>query len=287
LWLKFAHESLERRDFRPGQFVVLAGQSGCGKSLCQAIITALLGGRSADPWRYMIGKTAFNADLAQAEHLCIEDQNAGLDIRTRRSLGESIKQITVVENWSVHEKGRKAVQLRFFKRGSMSVNDEPEKIGNLPPLDDDLRDKIALLKCSRAQLDADRLKNWAAVEKELPALAWYVRSLRVPKGWIDDRYGVRAYHNEELYNMLSAISPEIRLLEIIDQTALKQHDSWQGSASELESEFNNSPFAVSAQKLLSFSSACGTYMQRLSVKFPERFSCSKNKGKTVWTILAE
>jgi hypothetical protein len=182
----------------------------------------------------------------------------------------------------VHEKGRKALQMRFFRRGSMSVNDEPEKIGNLPPIDADLKDKISLLKCSPARL-GDRQSNWDAIQKELPALAWHVRKLRVPKAWLDSRYGVAAYHNREIWDMLNALSPEMRLLELIDQTLDR---TWTGSATELEIEFNNSPQASSARLLLSFSSACGTYLQRLASKFSDRVSYCKNKGKTVWTIKA-
>lgn len=285
LWLKFALQSLHKRDFRPGQMLVLCGESGCGKSLFQALVTAFLGGRASSPWRYMVGLTQFNSDLAETEHLYIEDQSEGLDLRTRRKLGDAIKQMVVVENWSVHAKGRKAITLAFYRRITMSVNDQPERVCVLPPMDDDLADKISLLHCTKAKsLSADKLENWANIERELPALRAMVQSMSVPKAMRDDRYGVASYHNPEILDMLSGTAPEVRLLEFIDQTVLQKCSEWSGSATELEQALTQSNFGFSVQKLLSFSSACGTYLARLKTKFPEQFQCVKNNGKTVWTI---
>lgn len=56
-WLKIAVEALREERLRPGQALVIAGPPRCGKSLCQALITELLGGREAKPFAAMTGKT--------------------------------------------------------------------------------------------------------------------------------------------------------------------------------------------------------------------------------------
>jgi len=50
----------------------------------QKILTPILGGRAARPYRYMIGTTDFNSDLFLAEHLMIEDEAAATDISSRK-----------------------------------------------------------------------------------------------------------------------------------------------------------------------------------------------------------
>ena len=58
-----------------------------GKSRLQNLITPLLGGRVANPYHYMTGKSNFNSELFGAEHLMIEDEPASTRIEARRNTG--------------------------------------------------------------------------------------------------------------------------------------------------------------------------------------------------------
>lgn len=49
-WLQAGIEALRAERMRPGQALVIAGPPRCGKSLCQALITELPGGREAKPF---------------------------------------------------------------------------------------------------------------------------------------------------------------------------------------------------------------------------------------------
>lgn len=290
LWLKVAYEKLIARDFGPAQLLVIAGESGCGKSLCQLIITKALGGRSSDPWQYLTGVTPFNAHLCEAEHHAIDDKSGSLDIASRRQLGENIKQETVVENWCLHDKGKKAsFPMPIWKRCSQVINDQPEKMaGGIPPLDDDIRDKIALLHAANAQsvLSEDRDLNMANINRELPAMLFDLLRMKVPEDWSHPRYVVKTYWNPELFELLEGSAPESRLLEFIDQTLWGHPDDfyWQGSATQLEKKLSESTFALAVGKLLPHSNSCGTYLLRLLKKNPERFERTKCNGKTLWKI---
>ena len=124
-WLKIAIEALRAGHRRPGQALVIAGPHDCGKSLVQAVlITPILGGREARPYRYMRGGSEFNAELFGAGHLVIEDEQPSSDLRARRNFGARIKEITVNTSASCHGKGRQAISLQPFWRLSISVNDE-------------------------------------------------------------------------------------------------------------------------------------------------------------------
>lgn len=63
LWLKFGYEALRDNRRRHGQFLVLVGPSGRGKSMLQSsVITPVLGGREADPKKWLLGDEKFNED---------------------------------------------------------------------------------------------------------------------------------------------------------------------------------------------------------------------------------
>ena len=286
-WLKCALVAQRERDFAPGQLSVFAGGPGCGKSLLQALVTEILGGRCAKPFRYMVGETSFNADLMASEHLAIEDENASSAITARRKFGASIKDWTVNVTKSLHAKGKEAISLPTFHRLTLSVNSEPENMMILPPLDSSLLDKINLFSCSKAELPADekRAATWGGFLAELPAFVGQVMRTPIPKKLRCKRFGVVAFHHEELLAMLDDISPEQRLESLIEQVIFtKDLEFWRGTSEELESELRKSAFAFAVEKLLYFASACGVYLARLAAKHPSRFEARKNKGRTVWML---
>jgi hypothetical protein len=65
-------------------------------------------------------------------------------------LGTKIKEICANTTQSAHPKNRNAVTLTPFWRLSISVNDEPEKLMILPPIDESLSGvAIIRLNCMR------------------------------------------------------------------------------------------------------------------------------------------
>jgi len=133
----------------------------------------------------MSGATEFNGDLFAAKHLMIEDEVAFTDIRARRHFGARIKDFTVNVTQSCHGKNRPALSLQPFWR-TITLNDEPENLLILPPIDDLLEDKIILLRAKKAGLPADigtaegRLKCWAQLMRELPAYLDLLVHFKIP-----------------------------------------------------------------------------------------------------------
>lgn len=272
-WLKIALECLYSRRFRPGQALVLAGPRECGKSLLQSLLTRMFGGVSAKPYQYMIEATSFNADLFAAGHLMIEDEASSTDIRTRRSFGSHLKQFASAGSQRCHPKGRDPISLLPFWRLSVSVNDEPENLLVIPPLDESLADKIILLRCLRAPMpmrletNADHQAFEAALIGELPAfIHWLLNECTIPKDLHSDRYGVQAFQHPALLIALGELAPETRLQELSDRVLFNtmMPDAWEGTAAELEAKLRESSAAAfETRNLLHFPSACGTYLSRL------------------------
>ena len=303
-WVKTGYLSLRNHRHRLGQCLTLAGPAGCGKSLLQNLITQLFGGRVAKPYQFMTGGTPFNAELFGAEHLMIEDEPASTDIRTRLALGSLIKTLTANETQSCHAKNRQALTLTPLWRLSISVNDEPEHLMVLPPLgSDSVSGKIMLLKTFRRPMpmpthtDEEKAAFWNQLLSEVPAFLDFLLRWEIPEELKDQRCGVVTYHHPELLASLSDLQPEIRLLNIIDNTlfgrradgAYPENGSWvwEGPAVELQSRLtkHKARHEHEARQLLSWANACGTYLGRLAKQFPERVSSRASNGTTIWRIV--
>lgn len=297
-WLKVAVLSLRANKRRPGQVLVIAGPPACGKSLVQNLITKLFGGRSAKPYQYLSGATQFNSELFHAEHLMIEDEAASFELRVRRALGANLKGLVVNSSQRCHPKGREALTLYPIWRATVTLNDEAESLMVLPPLDESLQDKLTLFRAYRKEMPmpTSTLEEWAEFSDRLTAdlpgfLHYLIHQWQIPTDMIDSRYGVKHFHHPELLAMMNVLSPETKLLELIDVklfTVLpgQSCEAWEGRSAELETMLTgpNSTVSYEARKLLIFNSACGQYLGRLKLQHPDRISSSVLHGYTYWLI---
>jgi len=272
--------------------LVLAGPAGCGKSFLQSqIITPLLGGRIARPFRYMAGRTEFNVDLFSAEHLSIEDESPSRDPQSRRRLGSQIKSMLFSKVQSCHPKGRTPIHLTPIWAMTLSVNEEPENLMVLPSLEESLADKIIILKCSKPTPPAypgteEMHALIAMVNNELPALAYHLDRLGIPPEFAEPRTGLRSFHNSEILEELNGLSPEAKLDQIITASILQNSTSWRGKSLELEAILtrSDSPWEHEAQRLLYYSSACGVLLGRLAASMPDRYRKKTIRGEHIWEI---
>jgi ABC-type dipeptide/oligopeptide/nickel transport system ATPase component len=291
-WLKIGFSAIRAGKYRPGQALVIAGERGCGKSLLQNLITEILGGRSAKPYRYMGGKTDFNGDLFGAEHLMIEDEAASTDIRSRRAFGSALKIFTVNRVQSCHGKNRQAISLEPIWRISVTVNDEPENLQILPPIEESIADKLILLKARRNQLpmptgtQSERDLFWGTLVSELPAFLNYLEQWEIPLEQRCERFGIKHFHHSELLESLEMLSPEARLLALIDSTIFSDCSVrfWNGTAERLERTLKESNYREEATRLLSWNNATGTYLGRLANKYPNRFVQSRTTTQREWIL---
>jgi hypothetical protein len=288
-WLALRRRAVLTNTWRASQALALVGPAACGKSFVQAqVITKLLGGRIAKPYRYMSGATEFNGDLFAAEHLCISDEAPGRDIHSRRSLGSHIKSMLFDIDQSCHPKNRQAVTLRPIWAMSISLNDEPENLQVLPPLDPSLMDKLIILRCVRNPLpwpgpEIEVLRE--IIDTELSAFAHYLDGLTVPEHLVEPRCGLKAYQHPAILEELMQLSPEHQLIGLIDTVIFENEFlTWRGTAADLETSLRDSKYAREADRLFRFNTACGVYLARLHEQDPERIKKAKTNGKVKWAI---
>jgi len=294
-WLKTAIEALRSETIRPGQLLALCGPHDCGKSLLQGIITKLLGGRSARPYEHMRGATPFNADLFAAEHLVIEDDAPSTDIRSRRAFGASIKSFCVNSTQRLHAKHRNAESdLRPLWRVTMTLNSEPENLMALPPMDESLEDKIVLLKASKRSMpmpttsNQERAEFMSALDGELPCFVAFLLDWKIPSELSSPRFGVTHFHHPDLLRDLHCLSPEEKLLGMINDELFRPpcEGIWRGSAADLESQLTTQDcrYSVEARRLFDWPNAAGTYLGRLAKRYPHRIRHDRSATSRAWEI---
>jgi hypothetical protein len=304
-WVKSALESFHQCRWKASQLFAMAGPVCSGKSLTQNILTALFGGRSSKPYQFMMGGTQFNSHLFGAEHLMLEDESESVDIRSRRHFAANIKTILTGRDQNCHAKHREAVILNPIWRMSLSLNDDPERVQVLPPLDSDIRDKIIVMKVRKCEMSmatgstANDEVFWNQLVSELPAFIHFLNNWQIPEDLCDTRYGIKSFQHPEIVEKLEHTSPELRLLEFIDRVIFSRRDRlyqeagrepWEGTSVELETRLTNYPSHIinEARKLLAWQNSCGTYLGRLqdshNAQAAGRVSGRKSNGQTMWTI---
>ena len=287
-WLRVALKALYAYKPRVGQALVLVGKIASGKSLVQNLISLLLGGRSVDPYRYMSKGSEFNGDWFGAEHLMVEDKIVDNSFKARQNFGSQIKDIAAVEHHSAHAKMKEAIDLTPFWRLTISANEEPEKLLILPPMDDDLIDKIIILRFAKHEMpmstatNAERHAFWNALVEELPHYIFYLLNSEVPREIISERYGVTHYHNPEIMEQLYQLTPEFHLLELFRAADI---ESWEGCARDLEQKlFSNDNTKRRAQQLLDYAPNLLTYLKRLHDKRPLLIGYRRTSSGGIWSI---
>ena len=272
-WLKFARESLVSGRRRPGQALALAGPRNCGKSLLIDILEAALGGRRANPYPFFTGRTQFNEDIAGAELLAVDDEAGSTDIRARKNLAASIKSNLFSGAVRVEGKHKTGFTFRPVWRMALALNDEPEALLVLPPITEDIGDKLTLLRCHKRPLPMpahtldEREAFFARLLAELPALLEWLERWDVPAELREERCGVAAFHHPALLAALLELSPEGQLSGLID-TAERAGGialPWEGTAADLKALLLScQATGRDAERLLGhWHAAAGAYLARL------------------------
>jgi hypothetical protein len=279
-WLKIAYSAFRARRFQPGQALAFAGPVDCGKSLVQSVITEILGGRSAKAALFLQCRTDFNGELFGAEHLILEDEAASTTHKDRLALGTSIKNLIANRVQPCHAKHRQIINLCPWWRVTISLNNRPERLLVLPPLADDIADKIILLRASKhpmpmpAQTAEQKETFWKTLTAELPAFLYFlVNEHPIDDQWQDTRFGIKTFHHPALLTELEELSPPIALLGLIDTAQIWEvhSDVWEGTALELRAELMaHHKTATDARRLLDWINACGQYLNDLAEMRPTR-----------------
>ena len=294
-WVRTTIDALYARQHKPGQAVVLIGPAEGGKSLLQDLATVMFGNREAKPYRYMTGIANFNGEMVGAEHLRIGDENPHTDIRARRTFGAQIKNIVVEATQRIESKYYEAMILKPFWRLTISLNDEPENLMILPPLDEHTLDKLMLFKARKEPMPMptatpdQKAAFWSKLTGELPHyLHWLLHEWSIPAELVSQRYGVTHFHHPAIVDEVEGFEPHRELRGLIDAEifAADATTSWRGTADDLERELTQEGSRVyrAAKKLLDWRGACARYLGRLAKEKNPTVKEARTNQKREWII---
>lgn len=244
------------KSWKKSHALFLVGEHGCGKNLIQELIlTPLVGGRAADPLKFLTGQDEFNGDLVRAEHWLGSELPASAKTEDKVAFGEAIKKAVaevVVRARLMREEPSTVVP---FKRLSLSLNPDVGTMMKLPGLVKGFGDKVVLLKCHKgvlpilgendiAKVDHDEsgespeVDAWdddddsfareqrirQVIAAEMPAFChWLLNEWRIPAWLLQDdegqsvkRFGFRAWHHPIIRDQLFDETPQAQLLRLID-----------------------------------------------------------------------
>jgi hypothetical protein len=298
-WLSWARISFINGSLAPGQACVCAGPHGCGKNaLNDLIVTPVFGGRSANPFQYMVGQTAFNAELAKAEHLIISDQPATRSYQDREMFGTRIKDLCVNRQQRIHSKGKDAFHAELFWRISIALNHDDASMEILPPFDPAILEKMMLfLVGAPSVLPADNKPSTqsefaARIRRELPGFIYYLENVhKIPEELSDGRFGIRAYHNPRFLSQAADTSPEGALLAMMERAGItEEYDGSElgngGKLMDLEAAaifeklMKNQATEIEAKKTLHNVNQVARYLTRLSERPNPRVNVRPGRARS-------
>jgi hypothetical protein len=240
-WLKHFYANGLAQQPRQGQAVVIAGPSSVGKTLLtRAVIGRIVGGAS-DASRFLVENDSFSDTEVSMPLMCIDDQTATVDARTRMRFSTSLKKLvasrTVVFNGKYMARG----EIPWLGRVTVTCNMDPESLRILPDMDISTIDKISLFK---AREPTDPFPDSRALDmildRELPYFCAWLLRWEIPEDVMnraDTRYFVRAYHHAELLSIADQGSSTHSIIDLVqdflEDQAKDGETYWKGNATAL------------------------------------------------------
>ena len=294
-WLAIGHRSLSSLRYRPGQALALVGPRACGKSLLSGVVVEAFGGRVAHPYRSWADGSAFNGHLVGAETLVIDDESPSRNMQARRNLATAIKSALFSGTVGIEAKYQTPFTCRPWWRVLIACNDEPENVMVLPPMEDSIGDKIALLRVRPpsfpACLDDDDKREAfrKRISMELPGLLHHALGLSVAPFGDDQRTGIATLHNPEILEMLRELSREAQLEQLLIAARDTLEMEWTGTAGELYHVLTGDTVfrevRDDARRLLDTPAAAGYLLRDLARSRPAMVSkAGESGGATRWKI---
>lgn len=214
-WLCHAVEALLGGRRGQSRILAIAGTANCGKSfLIREIIRLILGGRAADAAPWLLGTTDFASELGAAELLYVDDALGDGRLTTRLGVASKQKQIVTAGSkpQPLHAKGKDRYYHQVWWRHAVALNDTPEALAMLPPLDEGYRDKLILLRANDTVLSKGGDTTTAYIESMMDELPGFMAFL-MSRGCLgpSDGRGPLAWQDQELVMRLLEAAPEYAL----------------------------------------------------------------------------
>lgn len=239
-WQRFYRGAIEHKPLN-GQALFICGPKACGKNLIsELILPTAMGGSAPNPYKYLMGDTSFSDDIFGSPVLAINDEDAPPEFK-KGIFEQKIKALVANNEHTFHPKFMKSVRIEWDGRLIVTLNDGPKDVGLLPMLNPNTVEKIMFfLAKSHDHPFHDKYRNREIVAEELPyLLRWLLDVYEAPKSiLLDDRIGVRSYHDPFLVRINRQEQTSYNLLELLAAWTSpddwnRKVDHWSGTPTDL------------------------------------------------------
>ena len=294
-WLARAMSGLQFRRPNSGQALLIAGDPDCGKTLLTKILRALFGGRVGKPYEYLTGQTRFNNELFSTSLQVIDDEADKTDIKSRRHLVAGLKKFIGADGARGEAKGGITFEIQPHWRVVMVANFEEDNLRVFPPLDEDVIDKLILLRGYKSafpmptRTQSEQEDFLRQMLSELPAFMFFLlNEFEIPEEIRFDRFGVRSILNPDIVARMDQITPWHELSILMEHEVLQGQAFWVGTATELYTGLRHRDSSLTMREKERYTpKGIGMNLTRISRKFPERCYQVVKGRKRLWVFVSE
>lgn len=286
-------ECLYGQFYRPGAATFLIGGANAGKSFIQDRRTTYYGGRVANPWLYIQGRTSFNEEQMAAEHHKISDPHI-YKSEDKVDLNDMIKNFLFDEAQSCHGKCKTAISLPPRRRMSLSCNKELHNM-IVPSMDASMLDKLDLNLCSDNSIPPPGYEHIPygeliqRVEAQLPAYVWHLQNeFKIPEELQARRCGVKTWHHPELVSIINENLRETQLEQIFIDHGFFQNGPWEGDFKELVKSLEAASFNTDVKPFTDKPAVLPYLLSKLQSRYPDRYlrtGARNGKRRQKWKII--
>lgn len=243
-WLKRAYVAF--REFRPlmGQAIFLCGPAHNGKTLLNLHIAAkMLGGRTGNPFPFMVGDTDFNDELFGSYLWAINDEESPATPAARAKFQSRLKAIVVNPTHTYHPKFQQRLNIDHIGRLFATLNDDPDSVAFLPEVNPNTRDKLMFF-ASQPYKKVWPANEWIEkkIAEELPHFAAWLLNYEPPAEVLESsRVGVRSYFDAHVLDQSHQQAYAFNFRELLSAWVTQSiyweegKMQWEGTPTELQS----------------------------------------------------
>jgi hypothetical protein len=282
-----------------GQAIILAGETGRGKTLFGRGVMGTLCGGWAEAGPYLLGATSFNKEISEQPIWTVDDNVSSVDFKEQRRFTELLKKAVANPTVDSHHKGRDSQLVPWTGRVILGVNLDSNSLAAIPNLDQSNRDKLSAYQTPVGNKGMMTFPSNAEVQailvRELPHFGkWLLDYTPDPRVLGDSRYGVRSYFHPNIERAARDNSPRQQILEVIEMFIKEllasdpKRVEWTGSSAQLMGEMSEMPLLRifgSSRNSISFQRDLAS-AEEYSTSHPEvRKIRSRSTGSgKIWTI---
>jgi len=280
-WLSLAIRGFyDDKQFRkPGQILVLVGDSGC--DAIQAIIAGVLGEKKVNPFQYSLEKGQLPLELFEACSWAIDGGSIFRGNQMERSRFSHFIVYCLRDETEYKSKFSGSFRLPLFVRGNVAFEWHVRCVRPLADYIFEPHEELIVLRCGLSGLPQEE-SYVGKIKEELPAFIWYLlNEYQIPGELVAPRFGIAGYFAKDVKNLcfvgtveyeiciaLQKIAPDKKELEEADMPGELEFAGM--TRTQMARIVREKPFSV--------------IMECLAEKFPDCFTLKTAKNRRIWKL---